>query len=586
MKSNMKRLTLLSLACALSASAFAQVDFSGEWDHPGMFGHEDVPDRGAGPELGDYMGLPLNAAGIRKAESYSGSWLGVPEHQCTPHPAAYQIWGPNTLVVGKEYEPVQRVVNAIRLDGTFGLDRIVYMDGREHPPASALHTFTGFSTGRWEGDTLIVETTHMKAGWLRRNGTPTSEHAKMTEFFQRFDDYLLVTMVLEDPVYLSEPFVRTTEYEPNVRPVPILGFPFTRNDGPTFYRCFPSEETVAEKGYVPHNLPGENFFLAEFAQKYGLSQWVLGAGEASMYPEFSQQILRDDAVAAAPATTPVTPVAMDEGLQTVHARGQVWLVTGAGANVAVQVGDEGVLVVDTGTADMAEELRAEIRKIAGDKPIRYIVNTQWHDDHTGGNVPLSSNEGQRPAILTHENVGLRMAMAGFEASTLEMETYYGDNKMIYFNGEAIEIIKVAGANTDGDSLVFFRGSDVVVAGDVIHTAGFPHFIADEGGTIDGEIAALNRILDITVAETRGQGGTIVIPGHGRLYDEADVAEYRDMVTIVRDRIRAAVDRGASLADVKASQPVLDYAGIFGAPGSDWTGDDFVEAIYQQLSSAQ
>ncbi|HEY0963207.1 MAG TPA: MBL fold metallo-hydrolase [Pseudomonadales bacterium] len=581
----MMRLTLLSIACALSTPALAQVDFSGEWDHPGMFGHEDVPDRGQGPEIGDFMGLPLNAAGVRKAEAYSGSWLGVPEHQCTPHPAAYQTWGPNTLVVSKEYEPVQRVVNAIRLDGTFGLDRIVWMDGREHPPASALHTFTGYSTGRWDGDTLIVTTTHMKAGWLRRNGTPTSERATMTEFFQRFDDYLLVTTVLEDPVYLSEPFVRTTEYEPNVRPVPILGFPFTRNDGPTFYRCFPSEETVAEKGYVPHNLPGENFLLDDFATKYAVPRWVLGSGSASMYPEFTAQIARDDEVGAE-AVADVPPVPVEEGLQTVHAKDQVWLITGAGANIAVQVGDEGVLLVDTGTAGMSGAVRDEIRKIAGDKPIRYIINTQWHDDHTGGNVSLSSNEGQRPAILTHENVGLRMATAGAEASSLEMETYYGDNKMIYFNGEAIEIIKVAGANTDGDSIVFFRGSDVVVAGDVIHTASFPHFIADEGGTIDGEIAALNRILDITVAETRGQGGTIVIPGHGRLYDEADVAEYRDMVTIVRDRIRAAVDKGASLADIKESEPVLDYAGVFGARGSDWTGDDFVEAIYQQLSGAQ
>ncbi|MGV3591624.1 MAG: MBL fold metallo-hydrolase [Gammaproteobacteria bacterium] len=580
----MMRLTLLSIACALGTSAFAQVDFSGEWDHPGMFGHEDVPDRGAGPELGDYMGLPLNPAGIRKAESYSGSWLGVPEHQCTPHPAAYQTWGPNTLVVSKVYEPVQRVVQAIRLDGTFGLDRIVWMDGREHPPSSALHTFTGYSTGHWEGDRLVVETTHMKAGWLRRNGTPTSERAKMTEYYERFDDYLMVTTIIEDPVYLSEPFVRTTEYEPNVRPVPVLGYPFTRNDGPTFYRCFPSEETLAEKGFVPHNLPGDDVLLDEFAEKYAVPRWVLGSGGASMYPEFSERLARD-AVIAPDAPVPVPPITVEEGLHTIHAKGKVWLITGAGANIAVQVGDEGVLLVDTGTGAMADDVREEIRKIAGDKPVRYIINTQWGEAHTGGNTHMAG-EGQRPAILTHENVGLRLATAGAEAGLLEMETYFGDNKMIYFNGEAIEIIKVAGAHTDGDSLVFFRGSDVVVAGDVIHTTSFPHIKVDEGGTIDGEIAALNRILDITVAETRGQGGTIVIPGHGRLYDEADVAEYRDMVTIVRDRIRASVEGGASLDDLKAVDPVLDYKGIFGAPGSDWTGDDFVEAVYHQLGGAQ
>ena len=584
----MLRLTLLSIACTVactaSTAALAQLDFSGEWEHPGMFGHEDVPDRGQGPEIGDYMGLPLNAAGLRKAESYSGSWLGVPEHQCTPHPAAYQTWGPNTLVIGKLYEPVQRVVQAITLDGTFGLDRIVWMDGRPHPPASALHTFTGYSTGHWEGDTLVVETTHMKMGWLRRNGTPTSERAKMTEYFERFDDYVLVTTIIEDPVYLSEPFVRTTEYEMSVRPVPVLGYPFTRNDGPTFYRCFPSEETIAEKGYVPHNLPGENTLLDDFAQKHGIPRWVMGTGAASMYPEFTQQIARDDAVTLdAPAA--LTPPAAESGLQSIHVKDQLWLITGAGANIAVQVGEEGVLLVNTGTAAMAEAVREEIRSIAGDKPVRYIINTQWSDEHTGGNVPLA-DFGQHAAILAHENVGLRLAEAGAAASSLEMETYYGDNKMIYFNGEVIEVIKVAGARTDGDSLVFFRGSDVVVAGDVIDTIRFPRSVSDEGGSITGEIAALNRILDITVAETRGQGGTIVIPGHGRLYDEADVAEYRDMVTIIRDRVQNAVAKGSSLAELQASQPVLDYAGVFGAPGSDWTGDDFVEAIYLQLKGAQ
>ena len=580
----MKRITLLSIAIALSTSATAQVDFAGSWDHPGMFGHEDVPDRGAGPEIGDYMGLPLNAAGIRKAESYSGSWLGVPEHQCTPHPAAYQTWGPNTLVVGKIYEPVQRVVQAITFDGTFGLDRIVWMDGREHPPASALHTFTGYSTGHWDGDALVVETTHMKMGWLRRNGTPTSERAKMTEYYQRFDDYLMVTTIIEDPVYLSEPFVRTTEYELNLRPVPALGYPFTRNDGPTFYRSFPSEETVAKKGYVPHYLPGDNFLLEDFAQKHGVPRWVLGAGAASMYPEFAGRIARDDAVqSAAPVTLPAAEA--DPGLQAIHVKGQVWLITGAGANISVQVGDEGVLLVDTGTEAMAEAVREKIRTIAGDKPIRYIINTQWHEDHTGGNVQLA-DEGQHAAILAHENVGLRLSSAEAEASLLEMETYYGANKMIYFNGEAIEIIKVPNAHTDGDSLVFFRGSDVVVAGDVIDTASFPQLRVDEGGTINGAIAALNRILDITVAELRGQGGTIVIPGHGRLYDEADVAEYRDMVTIIRDRVQQAVTNGDSLRKLRASDPVIDYSGVFGAPDSDWTGKDFVEAVFRQLNDAQ
>ena len=256
----------------------------------------------AGPEIGDFLGLPLNEAGIRKAESYSGSWLGVPEHQCTPHPAAYQLWGPNTLAVNTEYDRVRRVADAIRLDGTFGIDRIVWLDGRPHPPPEALHTFEGFSTGRWEGDSLVVETTHMKPGWLRRNGTPTSERAKMIEHFTRFDDYLLVTTIIDDPVYFAEPFVRTTEYLPTPRPAPVLGDPFTRNDGPLFYKCFPAEETTADKYFVPHYLPGENTLLDEFSQKYAVPRWAMGAGAATMYPEFAARLERGErGVAAASA---------------------------------------------------------------------------------------------------------------------------------------------------------------------------------------------------------------------------------------------------------------------------------------------
>ncbi|HEY8521298.1 MAG TPA: MBL fold metallo-hydrolase [Gammaproteobacteria bacterium] len=581
----MKRLeSLLALALAPLSIAVAQVDFTGAWEHPGVFGHEDFNDRGAGPEIGDYLGLPLNEAGIRKAESYSGSWLSVPEHQCTPHPAAYQLWGPNTLVVTTQFDRVRRVAEAIRLEGTFGIDRIVWLDGRPHPPPEALHTFEGFSTGRWEGDSLVVETTHMKPGWLRRNGAPTSERARMIEQFTRFDDYLLVTTVVDDPVYLAEPFVRTTEYRLLPRPGPALGDPLTRNDAPIFYKCFPAEETTADKYRVPHYLPGENPLLDEFAGKYSLPRWALAAGAPTMYPEFAARLERggNRAVAAPPAT--VTAAAPPPaGIRSMHVKGKVWAIFGAGGNVTVQIGDEGVLVVDTGSADAAPAVREEIRRLAGDRPIRYVVNTHFHADHTGGNLVLANEPLQQAAVLAHENVGLRLAETGAEAGNLVMDTFYGASKAIYFNGEAIEIIHVPGAHTDGDSLVFFRGSDVVSAGGVISTTSFPSFAASEGGSVNGLIAALNRILDITVAETRAQGGTSVVPGHGRLYDETDVAEYRDMLTIIRDRIQRAIDAGESLADVKRSRPALDYAGVFGATRGPWTTEAFIEAVYRDLA---
>ncbi len=582
----MKRTGFIFLVLILPAhAAVAQVDLAGEWDHPGLFGQEDVIDRGSGPELGDYLGLPLNEAGLRKAESHSGSWLSVPEHQCTPHPAAYQLWGPNTLIVNKVYDRVRRVVTAIRLDGTYGLDRIVWMDGRAHPSADALHTFNGYSTGHWEGDTLVVETTHMKLGWLRRNGTPTSERARMVEYFTRYDNHLMVTSVVDDPVYLSEPFIRTTEYVLTLRALPIIGFPFTRNDGPIFYKCFPAEETTAAKHHVPHYLPGANPLLDEFSETYNVPRWALGVGTASMYPEFVERLKQPAGRDVQPLPAVDPPRLQDpQEIRSMHVNGQVWAVMGGGGNVTVQVGDEGVLVVDTGAEEMADGIRAEIREIAGDRPIRYVINTHWHADHTGGNVELAQEPEQRAAILTHENVGLRLAEAGVPAGSLVMDTFYGESKAIYFNGEAIEIIHVPSAHTDGDSVVFFRGSDVVSAGDVIMTGNYPLFNLGHGGSVNGSIAALNRIIDFTVAETRGQGGTLVIPGHGRLYDEADVVEYRDMLTILRDRIQDSIDKGETLRQVKAERPTLDYDGVFGASTDFWTTDMFIEAAYQNLSN--
>ena len=163
-----------------------------------------------------------------------------------------------------------------------------------------------------------------------------------------------------------------------------------------------------------------------------------------------------------------------------------------------------------------------------------------------------------------------------------MDTFFGDSKTIYFNGEPIEIIHVPAAHTDGDSIVFFRGSDVVSAGGVISTQSLPSFDAAQGGSVNGLIDALNRILDITVAETRGQGGTIVIPGHGRLYDEADVAEYRDMTVIVSDRVQSAIKGGKSLRQIAQSRPTLEYDGVFGGDGATSTSSAFVEAAFRSL----
>ncbi|HXI30633.1 MAG TPA: MBL fold metallo-hydrolase, partial [Vicinamibacterales bacterium] len=274
------------------------------------------------------------------------------------------------------------------------------------------------------------------------------------------------------------------------------------------------------------------------------------------------------------------------------------LVTPAG-NVTVQIGEQGVLVVDTATAETSDAVVAAIRRLT-DKPIRYIVNTHAHPDHTGGNAAVAKagatvgggtiGAAFTPAgasILAHEQVLARMsAPTGSQAPTptdaWPTNTYFGDRKELFFNGEAIEILHQPAAHTDGDSLVFFRRSDVLSAGDLFVTTGYPVIDAKWGGSIQGVIDGLNRILELTVPKDKQEGGTYVIPGHGRLCDEADVLEYRDMVTIVRDRIKEMVGRGLTLDQVKAARPTLDYDGRYGAKAGAWTTEMFIEAVYRNL----
>jgi len=281
-------------------------------------------------------------------------------------------------------------------------------------------------------------------------------------------------------------------------------------------------------------------------------------------------------------------------------QGNVYMLVGAGANITVQTGSDGVLLVDTSYEQMSDKVVAAIRKLS-DKPIRYIINTHADPDHVGGNAPISAlgatiaggnmgtsvNNGA--AILAHENVLKRMsAPTGRQAPTPSAawptDTYFTKKKELFFNGEPIEILHQPSAHTDGDSIVFFRHSDVVSAGDLFLTTTYPVVDLERGGNIQGVIDALNRILDIAIPRDKQEGGTYVIPGHGRLCDEADVLEYRDMVTIIRDRIRDMVKKGNTLDQVKAARPTLDYDGRYGAKTGAWTTDLFIEAVYRSLAA--
>jgi len=278
-------------------------------------------------------------------------------------------------------------------------------------------------------------------------------------------------------------------------------------------------------------------------------------------------------------------------INSFHVQGNVWLLVGAGGNIAVQTGDEGVLVVDTGLERNADKVLAAIKKLS-DKPIRWIINTHFHPDHTGGNEVLSKagtkTNGQPAEILSHENVLTRMSAPAVKRPTASWptDTYFPEEKDIFFNGEAVMLYHEPNAHTDGDSIVFFRRSDVVVAGDTFVTTSYPFIDQANGGSIQGELNALNRILDITVPAHEQEGGTYVIPGHGRVCDEADVLEYRDMVTIVRDRIQDMVKRKLTLDQVKAAKPTLDYDRHYGSDTGFVTTAGFIEAIYKDLSNPQ
>jgi cyclase len=300
---------------------------------------------------------------------------------------------------------------------------------------------------------------------------------------------------------------------------------------------------------------------------------------------------------AAPAAAPA-----DAELHILHVQGNVHMLVGAGGNIALQVGDDGVLLVDTGLAANAEKVVAAIRTISN-KPIRYIVNTHVHPDHVGGNDYIGklgstiaggnvgAGAGVGAGIIAHENVLNRMSaptgqQAPFPTTAWPTDTYISKQKELFFNGESLQIIHQPAAHTDGDSIVYFRKSDVIVAGDLFVTTTYPFIDSMRGGNIQGIIAALNNMLDIAIPKAMQEGGTYIIPGHGRLTDEADLLEYRDMITIIRDRIQDGVKRGQTLEQVKAGKPTLDYDARWGATSGFWTTDQFIEAVYKDLSKAK
>jgi hypothetical protein len=259
------------LILLFSAPSVAQISLSGVW---GMQVHEDFQDRIPGSELGDYGGLPINAAARMRASSWSPSLISLPEYQCRVHPSDYA----NNFGAFRVWEEVdketQRVVSIHIHNFAFATERTIWMDMRAHPPDYALHTAMGFSTGKWEGDILTVTTTHLNEGYLRTNGIPRSDRAVVTEHFIRHGDQLTWVAYIQDPAYLTEPMIRSRDYVYSIagRMAP--------------YPCQTAKETDLPKGKVPHFLPGKNPSLNEYSSKHEISQKAAMGGAETMYPEY------------------------------------------------------------------------------------------------------------------------------------------------------------------------------------------------------------------------------------------------------------------------------------------------------------
>jgi len=263
---------LLLSGTAFGRAAFAQTDPSGVWS-PLFF--EDIPERLAGAEIGDYLGLPINAAARLRVDSWDATLVELPENQCRAHGSDYGWRGPSVLSIWTEVDKASQKVIAYHTHlSAYGAEQTIWMDGRPHPPDYARHTWGGFSTGKWEGDTLVVETTHLKENWLGLNGVPRSDVATASAHIMKHGDYLTVAAITYDPVYLTEPLIRTTDfvYNPQQQLAP--------------WPCEPVDEVDRPPGVVPHHLPGTNKFLDEFARRYGIPFEATRGGAETMYPEY------------------------------------------------------------------------------------------------------------------------------------------------------------------------------------------------------------------------------------------------------------------------------------------------------------
>lgn len=316
------------------------------------------------------------------------------------------------------------------------------------------------------------------------------------------------------------------------------------------------------------------------------------------------QFLRAQVNSSAPQRNAApAPAQQNPGdIHVFHVQGNIYMLVGAGGNITVQTGNEGVLLVDTGLAAASDKVAAAIRQIS-EKPIRYIINTHIHADHTGGNAAIAKlgstiaggnvvgtigeSASQGATVISFQNILDRMSAPNTPDTAPEgawpTDTYTGFEKKMFFNGEGIEVIHAPNAHTDGDSIVYFHRSDVISTGDTFVTESYPVIDLKRGGSIQGILETLNRLIAMSIPAEKQEGGTMFVPGHGRLCDQADLVFYQEMVTIVRDRIQDMINKHMTLEQVKAAKPTRDYDPRYGRATGFWTTEMFVEAAYKNLS---